>query len=66
MSSHEPERKLYPVPETRHRLGGIGHTQFYELVRNGELETVKIGRRTFVASDEIQRFIAGLKARAAA
>lgn len=43
---------------TRERLGGIGHTKFFDLIKSGELRTVTIGRRRFVPSSEVDRFIA--------
>jgi hypothetical protein len=58
------ERLLYPIPEARERLGDIGHSTFYELKSEGKIATVKIGRRTFVAHDELERYIATLKAEA--
>ena len=54
------QRELYPVPEVRALLGGISHQKFYDLVNDGSLKTVKIGRRTFVTGDEIKRFAASL------
>lgn len=33
---------------------GIGRTKFYELVKDGTLKPVKIGRRTLVPSDQVQ------------
>lgn len=56
------ERLLYPIPEARERLGNIGHSTFYELKAEGKIATVKIGRRTFVTHDELERYIASLKA----
>ncbi len=32
---------------------GIGQTKLYELIKNGRLTTVKIGRRTLVRVDSI-------------
>ena len=57
-----PTRTLVPVPEARGRLGGIGNTTFYALVKSGAIKTTHIGRRTFVTSDEIERYIAGREA----
>jgi hypothetical protein len=49
---------LNTVRDTRKRLGGISQEGFYRLVRAGELRLVKIGRRSYVADSEIDRFIA--------
>lgn len=39
---------------------GIGATKFYELVKAGEIKTVKCGKRTLIRTDEAQRFVASL------
>jgi len=50
-------RALYPVPEARAILGGIGHTTIYELMKTGELERVNIGRRAFVTAKSLARYL---------
>ena len=53
-----PARKLYSVSECRELLGGIGKTFFYEaLVRQNELELVKLGRRSYVTAESIDKLI---------
>jgi hypothetical protein len=53
-----PSRKLYSVAETRELLGDIGKTFFYEnLVKRGELEIIKLGRRSFVTGEGIDALI---------
>lgn len=54
---HAPpiKRALYPIPEAREQLGGISNTAFYELVKQGRIQLTKLGRRSFVAAEEIQR-----------
>lgn len=37
---------------------GIGHTKLYELINEGRLETVKIGRRTLVKTASIRALVA--------
>jgi excisionase family DNA binding protein len=37
---------------------GIGTTKLYELINSGQLETVKIGRRTLIKTDSIRALIA--------
>ena len=39
-------------------LGGIGRSTLYELIGRGDLRTIKIGRRTFIALTELERFVA--------
>jgi excisionase family DNA binding protein len=51
------ERRLISVAEVRHQLGGIGHSTFYSLVKQGELSLVKIGRRSFVRTEELDDFL---------
>ncbi len=41
---------------------GIGRTNFYGLVVAEKLSVVKIGRRTFVRVEELDRFVAALAA----
>jgi excisionase family DNA binding protein len=36
---------------------GIGHTKIYELIGAGQLETIKIGRRTLVKTDSIRALV---------
>jgi excisionase family DNA binding protein len=36
---------------------GIGTTKLYELIGNGQLKTVKIGRRTLVKTDSIRQLV---------
>lgn len=38
-------------------LLGIGRTQFYKMLGQRRLTAVKLGRRTLVRTDELQRFI---------
>ncbi len=50
-------RLLISVAGARKELGGISNTTFYELVKAGDLPTIKIGRRTFVATSELDAFV---------
>ena len=36
---------------------GLGTTKIYELIASGELETVKIGRRTLIKVPSIKRLV---------
>lgn len=36
---------------------GIGHTKLYELINDGTLQTVKIGRRTLIRTDSIRALV---------
>ena len=55
-------RALYPIPEARRLLGGISHSCFYALIKQEKLKLSKIGRRSFVSSAEINRFLKQLEA----
>ena len=41
------------------RLSGVGHTKLYELIAEGRLETVKIGRRTLVRYRSLEALLGG-------
>lgn len=43
----------------------IGRTTLYELIREGKIKIVKVGRRSLIHVDELQRFAAKLMANAA-
>lgn len=49
-------RKLISVYDARLLLGGIGRTKLYELIGNGDLQTVKLGRRTLFFEAEVVAF----------
>ena len=56
-----PERMLYPFKEIQQRLS-ISRSTVYQLVGNGQLPSVKIGRRRFVtAAAALDAYIEGLK-----
>ena len=55
--SAKQRRRLNTVDETRMELGGICRTTFYKLVEERSLSMVKIGRRTFVATSELDAFV---------
>ena len=39
------------------RMIGIGRTKLYELIKAGDVETVKIGRATLVTMRSLRRFV---------
>ena len=52
-------RTLYAVPETCQRLS-IGRSTLYELIADGQIKAVKIGRRTLIPNEELERYVASL------
>jgi excisionase family DNA binding protein len=54
-----PERMLYPFNEIQQKLG-ISRTTVYQLLGDGQLSSIKIGRRRFTAA-ALDAFIEGLK-----
>lgn len=50
--------KLIPWwPDAGKALGGIGRTTTYKLIKSGELPSVTIGRRRFVASQDLDEYV---------
>ena len=39
-------------------LAGIGRTMMYQLIKEGELKTIKVGRRTLIPESELQKWLA--------
>ena len=60
---HHPERLLYPIPETQEILGGISRSHLYELIKRGDLEVVKMGKRSFITDEAIRKLVAQLPRR---
>ena len=58
-------RLLYDIPESRAALGNIGNSKFYEIVSAGDIQLVKIGQRSFVEPDELERYVISLREKAA-
>jgi hypothetical protein len=56
------DRLLVPFPEARQLLGGLGNTKTYELVNEGELVKVNIGRRGFITRKSIEAYVDRLSA----
>ena len=61
--SKSPEYdELLDKNEARKALGNIGNTKFYELLNDGEIMAVKIGKSLKVKRSEISRYISTLPA----
>ena len=59
-ASHEGE--LVPWTEVGGLLGGVKRTKLAELIADGELPSVKIGRRRFVSRTAIAEYVRRLTA----
>ena len=57
----EPPRLLYPVRDACQQLGGMSRTTLYEKFKTGEIQPIKIGSRTFIARDELERYVVSLQ-----
>lgn len=48
-------RLAHPIPESCALLGGISRAKLYELLKSGDLKSIKIGGRTFIPRSELER-----------
>jgi excisionase family DNA binding protein len=55
-------RKLWPTNEAAYLLG-VARSTLYDWEREGLINFVKVGGRTFVADAELDRFVARAEAR---
>jgi excisionase family DNA binding protein len=51
-------KDLYTVEQAMDALGGISRNTIYNLMREGKLASVQIGRRRFIPTRAIEDFIA--------
>lgn len=54
-----PENKTHSITETA-RLLGIGRSTLYVLIKDGRLPARKLGKRTLILHEDLERFIASL------
>lgn len=54
--------QLNNIEQTGEKLGRLGRTRVFDLIRSGQLASVKIGRRRMVPDSAIQQYIDQLKA----
>ncbi len=52
---------LTDTDEARALLGGIGRTRLFEMLKTGELPSVKIGRRRMVLVSDIEAYVERLR-----
>jgi excisionase family DNA binding protein len=55
----EVDRIAYSVVEAA-RIAGIGRTGLYQLIKDGAIPVVKIGKRTLVRRSDLESFMASL------
>ncbi len=58
-SQGDTETRGVTVDEARFRLGNLGRTLFYDLVKQGKIRVVKLGNRTVIPVSEINRLLNG-------
>lgn len=49
---------LLSIPAACEALGGIGRTSLYAEIGAGRIKSVKIGKRAFISSAELERYVA--------
>lgn len=54
--------QLNSIEAASEKLGGLGRTRVFDLLRTGELASVKIGRRRMIPDSAIRQYIENLKA----
>jgi hypothetical protein len=55
--SDHSERPLAVTIESTRKLTSLGNTTVWALIKEGRLKTIKIGRRTLVLFDSIERLL---------
>jgi hypothetical protein len=53
----EQTQLLLAIPDACRMLGYLGRTKVYDLVGEGELTTVNIGRRGFITAASIEAYV---------
>lgn len=51
------DSRLFSIPDTGLRMGGLSSSTVYELIKKGHLQKVNIGRRGFVTAESINAYI---------
>ena len=52
----EPRPIAHQVPRAA-QISGLSRTTLYGLMKSGELATIKVGRRTLIADDDLRALI---------
>jgi len=57
MSGHPPVEPICVRVNDAARMIGVGRTKLYELISNGELETIKIGKATRITMASLHNLV---------
>lgn len=57
MSTGVASRLLVSIHQAAESLGGIGRSTVYRMIERGDLEGVKIGRRTFITTQSLENYV---------
>lgn len=49
---------VYSIRQTMH-VSSLGKTRIFELIRDKRLDVVRVGRRTLVRADSVDRLLSG-------
>jgi excisionase family DNA binding protein len=49
--------KLYSIDQAAEKLGGVSPYSIQQWLSRGRLRRTKVGRRTFIAESELERFV---------
>ena len=60
------DRLLIPITDTCSKLGGVSRTTVYDLVNQGHLVKVNIGRRGFITAESLAAYVDRLSEEATA
>ena len=58
--------KLLTVEQAAEELGGVSRSTLYQLIRSGELASVKIGSRRLIPAESITDYVQSLRVGSAA
>lgn len=53
-------QELNPIPVAQQRLGGVSRQTIYNLIAEGRLQRVNLGRRAFITGASLDALIGGL------
>ncbi len=53
-------KAAYSVKETLYLIS-IGRTSFYDLIKQGQLKPIKVGRKTLIGSDDLAALLVKLR-----